>query len=261
MTCLREGELAPASGDWVLFPVLHLTQYMPLGKSLSLFVLWSLGMKSANCIMWIWTLVASGIKIQGSQVSVWAQTDGRRMTTGPQKYPWASNSAKGQATSVPLGICPVACGVNSSTCIFPEKRKNCFDLPVCISCLLRVPTPLYFPRRDAHYWLLLFAWSLASWTGSFSREWIMSASCNIVPSVSSTCLANRRYARNICWRDEFNRNRVSHFCITEVAHFLAKMWWDLINPISPQPRCDVIMKVGLRPSAVTHTDIFISKKI
>ena len=33
--------------------------------------------------------------------------------------------------------------------------------------------------------------------------------------------------------------------------FLAKAWWDLINPISPQLHLDVIMK-GLRPSAMTH---------
>ena len=88
----RERKLALASGDWVLFPVLRLTQCMPLGKSLSLFVLRSLGMKSANCIMWVWTLVASGIKIGGSQVSTWAQTDGRRMTMGTQKCPWPANS-------------------------------------------------------------------------------------------------------------------------------------------------------------------------
>ena len=116
--------------------------------------------------------------------------------------------------------------------------------------LLHVPTPLYFPCRDAHHSLLLFAWSLASWTGSCLREGIMSAPCNIVPSVSSTCLANRSHACNICWMDEYSHR--------EYPTSASLRWpipsqgmWDLINPISPQLHLDVIMK-GLRPSAMTH---------
>ena len=48
-------------------------------------------------------LVASGIKIGGRQVSTWAQTDGRRMTTGTQKCPWTANCVTESGFIIALG--------------------------------------------------------------------------------------------------------------------------------------------------------------
>lgn len=63
-------------------------------------------------------------------------------------------------------------------------------------------------------------------------------------------LANRSHAGNICWMDEYSTENIP-LLLHWGSLFLAKAWWDLINPISPQPHLDVIMK-GLRPSAMTH---------
>lgn len=132
-----------------------------------------------------------------------------------KKCPWTANSNKsgfivalGHLSSGPWGRFLVL--------EFSKKRRTAITSPFVYS-LLRVPTPLCFPCPAILTTHCCYLWSLASWTKTtWGRD--LSTPCNIVPSVSSTCLANRSHASNICWMDEYSHREYPRFCFTEVAY-------------------------------------------
>lgn len=90
---------------------------------------------------------------------------------------------------------------------FQKKEGTALITQTCIFCLLHIPMPLYFLPLLWYSPLTAITCLIACLLGwkLLSRGWrgIMSASCNIVPTVWTLCLANRNYTRNICQMDEW----------------------------------------------------------
>lgn len=152
---------------------------------------------------------------------MWPQTDGRRMTTGPQKCLWASDTVN-RVRPHQLSNC---LWIDSSTWIFPENGRNCLTFQSWIVCLFRVPTsppcnsPAMILTTDCYYLLdHLLPGLQASWgRGSclphatfYPQYWVHVQQIEVTWEI---------FAK---WKNEWvlsSLNRISHCCFTEVACF------------------------------------------
>lgn len=158
------------------------------------------------------------------------------------------------------GICPVAYEVNFNTPIFPEKKKKLLNLPVLY--ILPVPCPHTSepappPCSATHHWLLLLVDHLlpglkASWGRG---SWLPHAT--LYPQYRAhVWQIEVIWEISVEWTNGWvlpRLNRISHFCITKIA-FSWPIYvgtWLIPSPCNLY-HCGIIMKAGLRPSAVRY---------